>query len=98
MSDLYGTTCTIFINQIILARFLGAAGVGEVVIALTIVKISSQISKFGMEETMMRFVPLYIDREDNGRVKGLIYFSIVFCFLLSFVVKVLLLSITEIPA
>lgn len=77
------STALAFINQIILARFLGASGVGEIVIALTVVKISSQLAKFGMEETMMRFVPLYIDREDSARLKGLIFFSIMFCFLLS---------------
>jgi O-antigen/teichoic acid export membrane protein len=88
------STVLAFINQIILARFLGAQGVGEVVIAITVVKISSQIAKFGMEEAMMRFVPLYVQKNDNARLKGAIYFSILFCFAIScfFVLLIVLLS------
>jgi len=78
-----------FINQIILARFLGASGVGEVVLAISVYKIFSQIAKFGMEETMMRFVPLYIDGKDNGRLKGAIFFAIKFSLLISAVLALL---------
>ena len=46
-----------FLNQIALARILGAGGVGEVLLAISVVRIFSQIAKFGMEETMMRTCP-----------------------------------------
>ena len=72
-----------FLNQIILARILGAGGIGEVLLALSIVKVAALIAKFGMEETMMRFVPLYIVRKDYARLKGTIYFALQFCLLLS---------------
>lgn len=83
-----------FINQVILARILGAGGVGEVILALTVVRISVHIAKFGMEETMMKFIPLYIDQKDDSRLKGTISFAIKFCLLVSaiFMLSILLLS------
>ncbi len=83
-----------FLNQIVLARILGAGGVGEILLALTVVKISTQIAKFGMEEAMMRFIPLYIDRGDAGRLRGTIRFALSFSLLISilFIALVLIFS------
>lgn len=72
-----------FLNQVALARLLGAGGVGEVLLAISVVRIFSQIAKFGMEEAMMRFVPMYIDRKDDARLKGAIYFSLFLCLAIS---------------
>ena len=72
-----------FLNQVILARILGAGGVGEVILAVTVVRISIQIAKFGMEETMTKFIPLYIDRKDDAKLKGTILFAIKFCLFFS---------------
>jgi O-antigen/teichoic acid export membrane protein len=90
-----GNTALAFINQIILARFLGAGGIGEVLLALSLFKISSQIAKFGMEETMMRFVPLYIEQKDNARLKGTIYFAIKFCLMISIIIIFLILLLSK---
>jgi stage V sporulation protein B len=81
-----------FLNQIILARILGAGGVGEVILAVTVVRISAQIAKFGMEETMMKFVPLYVDQKDDSRLKGTIAFAIKFCLLFSIVFMLFVLA------
>ena len=83
-----------FTNQIVLARILGAGGLGEILLALSIVSISSQFAKFGMEGTVMRFIPLYIEKRDGGKLKGTILYTLKFCFLLSivFVGTVLLFS------
>lgn len=83
-----------FINQIILARILGAGGIGEVILAITVVRISAQLAKFGMEEAMMKFIPLYIDRKDDSRLKGTIVFAIKFClvFSIAFMLFVLFFS------
>ncbi len=83
-----------FVNQVILARILGAGGVGEVILAITVVRISVHIAKFGMEETMMKFIPLYIEQKDDARLKGTILFSIRFCLVFSaiFMLLILLLS------
>jgi O-antigen/teichoic acid export membrane protein len=82
------------INQIVLARILGANGVGEVLLALGVIRVSTQVAKFGMEETLMRFVPVYIDQKDPALLKGAIYFALKFCLVTSaiFVCLVLILS------
>ena len=74
-----------FLNQIILAKILGAGGLGEVLLALSVVNLSAQFARFGMEEAMMRFIPSYIEKRDNAKLKGTIYFALKFCFLLSIV-------------
>jgi O-antigen/teichoic acid export membrane protein len=86
-----GNTALGFLNQILLARLLGAGGVGEVILAVTVVRIFAQIAKFGMEETMMKFIPLYADQNDESRLKGTISFSIKFCLLVSVVFMFLIL-------
>jgi O-antigen/teichoic acid export membrane protein len=85
-------TALAFLNQIILARILGAGGIGEVILAITVVRISAQIAKFGMEETMMKFIPLYIDRNDESRLKGTIMFAVKFCLLFSVVFMLFVLA------
>ncbi len=72
-----------FLNQVILARILGAGGLGEVLLALSVVNISAMLAKFGMEGAMMRFIPLYIEKGDQARLKGTIYFVLKFCLMLS---------------
>ena len=71
-----------FLNQIILARILGAGGIGEVLLVLSVVNVSAQFARFGMEEAMMRFIPSYIEKRDNAKLRGTIYFALKFCFLL----------------
>lgn len=87
-----------FLNQIVLARILGAGSLGEVILAITLVRIVVQIAKFGMEETMMKFVPLYIKSDDDAGLKGSIYFSLRFCFLLSLFFVGLLLVLSRVVA
>ncbi len=88
------TTLLNLINQIIFARIIGAGGVGEVLLALSVIKVSSQFAKFGIEETMMRFIPVYLDQQDRSRLKGTIYFALGFSLITSilFVLLIVLLS------
>lgn len=79
-----------FLNQIIFARILGAGGLGEVLLALSVVNIAAQTAKFGLEEAMMRFIPSHIDGKDNARLKGTIYFALKISLLLSVVLVLLL--------
>ncbi len=80
-----------FINQVLLAQILGTGGIGEVILAITLVRISAQIAKFGMEETLMKFIPLYVDQKNDSGLKGTISFSLKFCFLFSVVFMLLVL-------
>lgn len=84
-----------FINQVILARILGAGGVGEVILAITVVRISIQIAKFGMEETMTKFIPLYIGRKDDAKLKGTILFAIKFCLTVSVIFMLFVLVFSK---
>ena len=79
-----------FLNQIIFARILGAGGFGEVLLALSVLNISVQIARFGLEEAMMRFIPFYVDEKDDARVKGTIYFSLKFSFVISIIIVLIL--------
>ena len=78
-------------NQVMLARMLGAGGVGGVILALSVVRVSIQVAKFGMEEAMMRFIPLYVETNDRDRLKGSIYFALAFCLLISIVLMLMVL-------
>jgi len=89
-------TALAFLNQVILARILGAGGVGEVILAITVVRISVQIAKFGMEETMMKFIPLYIDQKDDSRLKGTISFATKFCLLASVIFMLLIWTLSKV--
>lgn len=83
-----------FINQIALARILGAGGVGEVLLAISVVRITALLAKFGLQEAMMKFVPIYVDQKDDARLRGTIYFALAFSLVTSliFVCLVLLFS------
>ncbi|MBI5739877.1 MAG: flippase [Nitrospirae bacterium] len=84
-----------FFNQVLLARILGAGGIGEVILAVTVIRISVQLAKFGMEETMMKFIPIYADLNDRERLKGTISFVIRFCFLVSIIFMLLVLACSK---
>ena len=84
-----------FLNQIVLARVLGAGGIGEVILAITVVRISSQVAKFGMEEAMMKFVPLYIDQNSPQQLKGTISFALRFCLVFSAVFMLLVVGFSK---
>jgi len=85
-----------FLNQIILARILGAESLGEVILAISIVRVVVQIAKFGMEEATMRFVPLYINERDDAGLKGVIYFSLRFSSILSIASVFLLIILSKV--
>ena len=84
-----------FLNQIALARILGAGGVGEVILAVTVIRISVQIAKFGMEEAVMKFIPVYIGENDVPRLKGTIFFALKFCLLVSILFMFLIIGASK---
>lgn len=83
-----------FSNTVILARILSTGGLGEVILALSVMNICSMIAGFGMNGAMMRFVPVYLEKGRKDTLKGIIYFALKFCFAVSllFVALLLLLS------
>ena len=73
------------LNQIILARLLGASGVGEILLVLSVINVSARFSKFGLDGAMMRFIPMYQEKNDAAKIKGTIFFALKFSLSLSFV-------------
>lgn len=90
-----GNTALGFLNQIILARLLGAGGLGEVILVITLLRISAFVAQFGMADTMMKFIPLYIDQKDDSRLKGTISFAIKFCLVFSTLFMLLILVFSK---
>lgn len=84
-----------FLNTVILARILGAGGIGEVILAISILNICALLAAFGMQSTMMRFVPFYVDKKEKAKLKGIIYFVLKFCLLLSIVFAALILLFSK---
>lgn len=79
------------VNQIFLARFLGAGGIGEVILVFTIAAFASMITVFGLQGAMVRFVPEYMEKGQRAELKGLIYFTLWFTSLFSVLVTVLVI-------
>jgi len=86
----------LLLNQIALARILGPDGIGQVLLALSVVNIAALIAKFGMEDAMMRFVPMYIDQEDRARLRGTICFALKLCFSISIICVLLVIALSDI--
>ena len=87
-----------FLNQIILARILGAGGIGEVLLAVSVVKVIGLIGKFGMEEAMMRMVPSYLEKKDDARLRGAISFALRFCLMMSIILGIAVWSASKLLA
>jgi O-antigen/teichoic acid export membrane protein len=87
-----------FINQVILARILGAEGIGEVLLAISVVKVFGLLGKFGMEEAMMRVVPSHMEKDDDARLRGAISFALRFCLVVSIILAVAVWSSSKLLA
>jgi O-antigen/teichoic acid export membrane protein len=87
-----------FINQIILARILGVGGIGEVLLAISVVKVLGLFGKFGMEETMMRVISSHIENKESDRVKGVISFALRFCLVISIILALVVWSCSKLLA
>ncbi|MBI4843143.1 MAG: flippase [Nitrospirae bacterium] len=79
-----------FLNTVILARILGADGLGEVVLALSILSVAAQIAGFGMDGAMMRFVPSYLEKGEKAELKGVVAFAVWVCLIISFSLVILI--------
>ncbi len=84
-----------FLNQVILARYLGAQGIGEVLLAISVVKVFGLIGKFGMEEAMMRVIPSNIEKDDDARLRGALSFALRLCFIVSIILALLVWSCSK---
>ncbi len=84
-----------FLNTILLAKILGVGGTGEVFLAISVLNVCALLAGFGMQAAMMRFVPFYIEKREGAKLKGVIYFVLKFCFLLSVIFAALILLLSR---
>lgn len=64
-----------YLYLILLARFLGTAGLGLYLLGLTITNIAGVAAKLGLDKGILRFVPLYQGESDAARVKGTLLYA-----------------------
>ena len=65
-----------FVAQVILVRYLSKADFGAWSYALAVVALLSMIAQLEMGNTLARFIPIYGERRQPGRVRGAITLSI----------------------
>jgi O-antigen/teichoic acid export membrane protein len=84
-----------FLNQIALARILGAGGTGEVILALSVISIAVLISSFGMQGAMVRFIPYYLARDESQKLKAIVLFALKFCLAISIGAMLLIIVLSK---
>lgn len=60
-----------FVFSVLLARLIGASGVGLYFIAMTIIDISATIARLGLDNAGLRFASIAHNREDRGSLAAL---------------------------
>ena len=65
-----------FAAQVLLVRYLAKGDYGTVAWALAIVSLGSSLAVFGLDKTLSRFLPLYEERRDAGRMFGSIAIAV----------------------
>jgi O-antigen/teichoic acid export membrane protein len=83
------------ISQVILARLMGTFEYGIFVLVWTAMVIAGNISCFGFQVSVIRFVPQYRALEDFNRLRGMISASRWFVFLASTLLAVMGVAIVE---
>ena len=65
----------IFLSQILLARLMGVKGYGEYAVIITALNFVIVISLFGLDTSVLRFLPSYLQKKDYSAAHGFIRFS-----------------------
>jgi O-antigen/teichoic acid export membrane protein len=68
--------------NIVIARGLGADALGVFAFGLVIMKGASVVSRLGLDTTVQKFVPEYLNEDNDRRVSGVVVFSLALSFLL----------------
>ncbi len=65
-----------FTVQVLTVRYLAKSAYGAFAYALSVVSLSSSISLLGLDKAVARFVPIYQEQEDYGRMFGAILLAL----------------------
>lgn len=58
--------------NVAVGRLLGAEGAGLYFLSLSVVSIGAVVARMGMENTLVRFVATYVEKNDWGRARGVL--------------------------
>lgn len=70
-----GYTALAYLINVVIARFLGAEGVGIYAQALTIMTIATTLARLGFDAGVLKFTSQYLARKDFRRITGLDNFT-----------------------
>ncbi len=65
----------IFLSQILLARLMGVKGYGEYSVIITALNFVVVMSLFGLDTSVLRFLPSYLQKKDYAAAHGFLRFS-----------------------
>lgn len=65
----------IFLSQVLLARLMGVKGYGEYTVIITALNFIVVFSLFGMDTSVLRFLPSYLQKKDYQSAHGFVRFS-----------------------
>jgi O-antigen/teichoic acid export membrane protein len=65
------SVCLTLAFNVLLARLLGVDGVGVYFLAMSVVMLAAIIGRFGLNNTLVRFVAAYSAKGEWGKIKGL---------------------------
>ncbi|PIT99552.1 MAG: hypothetical protein COT74_11170 [Bdellovibrionales bacterium CG10_big_fil_rev_8_21_14_0_10_45_34] len=64
-----------FFVGLLLARILGAKGYGVYSYAITVISVISLPAILGLDHTLLRFIPKFLNENDKGRLRGILRFA-----------------------
>jgi Polysaccharide biosynthesis protein len=81
-----------YATQVALARFFGSARLGFYVVGVAVVQPANVLSRFGMDNGVVRYVAHYRAEDDHARVRGTVLLVLGVAFALSVALSVLLFA------
>jgi O-antigen/teichoic acid export membrane protein len=74
-----------FIFNVYLARFFGAEGAGVYYLAFTIITVFALISRFGLDNVLVKNIAIYYSNQQFDKIKGLYVYSVLVTLSLSLI-------------
>ena len=82
-----------FVVQILIVRYLSQSDYGALAYALSMVALVQAISTFGLDRAVTRFVPMYHEREEYGKLFGTIIMVLLTIFTIGLTASLLFVGI-----
>jgi O-antigen/teichoic acid export membrane protein len=93
-----GYTVLAYMTNIVIARFLGAEGIGIYTQATTITSLVTQLARLGFDAGILKFISQYLARKDFKRLAGLDTFALKLVTVASLLLSIILFIEAELIA